>query len=158
MRGMNSWKFFVAVFLSLHIDVISKSRVSLFRNPRSNNANQNFGFRKLPTSQGFDLATNNGDVNYNIDMSRWQQKDNIFMKKNEYNETVLTYYGLMLSGAIAKSVAVTCVHPLNVIKTVLQRKNGKMPEFTWHVLSRGAGCQFIMSVPHGALSFAATEV
>jgi len=33
-----------------------------------------------------------------------------------------------------------------------------MPEFKWSVLSRGAGSQFIMSVPHGAISFVVTEV
>ena len=32
----------------------------------------------------------------------------------------LTYYGLMLAGAVARSVSATAVHPLNVIKTVLQ--------------------------------------
>jgi len=32
-----------------------------------------------------------------------------------------------------------------------------MPEFKWSVLSRGAGSQFIMSVPHGAISFVVTE-
>jgi hypothetical protein len=50
------------------------------------------------------------------------------------------------------------VHPLNVIKIMLQTKDGKMPEFKWSVLSRGAGSQFIMSIPHGALNFAVTEV
>lgn len=41
---------------------------------------------------------------------------------------------------------------------MLQTRNGKMPEWKWSVLSRGAGSQFIMSVPHGAVSFAVTEV
>ena len=39
---------------------------------------------------------------------------------------MLTYYGLMLSGAVARSAAATAVHPLNVIKTMLQTKEGKL--------------------------------
>jgi len=86
-------------------------------------------------------------------------KDNsIFSKLDANNNRVLTYYGLMLAGAVARSAAATAVHPLNVIKTMLQTKGGKMPEFRWSVLSRGAGSQFIMSIPHGAINFAVTEV
>lgn len=33
-----------------------------------------------------------------------------------------------------------------------------IPELSWKVLSRGGGSQLIMSIPHGALSFAATEL
>lgn len=69
----------------------------------------------------------------------------------------LTYYGLMLAGAMARTVAATAVHPLNVCKTMLQTKGGVMPAFKWSVLSRGAGSQFIMSIPHGAINFAVTE-
>ncbi len=43
---------------------------------------------------------------------------------DSHNRTVLTYYGLMLSGAVARSAAATAVHPLNVIKTMLQTKEG----------------------------------
>lgn len=82
----------------------------------------------------------------------------IFSTKDRNNNTVLTYYGLMLSGAVARSAAATAVHPLNVIKTLLQTKDGKVPELKWSVLSRGAGSQFIMSVPHGAFQFVVTEV
>ena len=83
---------------------------------------------------------------------------NIFSKVNDHGERVLTYYGLMLAGAIARSAAATAVHPLNVIKTMLQCKDSQMPELKWSVLSRGAGAQFLMSIPHGAFSFAVTEV
>ena len=85
-------------------------------------------------------------------------EDGIFSKKNEAGDYVLTYYGLMLAGAIARSVAATAVHPLNVIKTMLQRRNGQLPPLQWRTLSRGAGSQFIMSIPHGAFNFAVTEV
>lgn len=70
---------------------------------------------------------------------------------------VLTYYGLMLAGAIARSASATAVHPLNVIKIMLQTKEGRVPSYTWDVLSRGAGSQFIMSIPHGAINFVVTE-
>jgi len=82
----------------------------------------------------------------------------IFSTKDKNGNTVLTYYGLMLSGSIARTVAATAVHPLNVVKTLLQTKDGKVPAFKWSVLSRGAGSQFIMSVPHGAFQFVVTEV
>jgi len=69
----------------------------------------------------------------------------------------LTYYGLMLAGAMARTVSATAVHPLNVCKTMLQKKGGVLPAFTWNALSRGVGSQFIMSIPHGAINFAVTE-
>ena len=77
----------------------------------------------------------------------------------------------MLAGAIARAIAATAVHPLNVIKTMLQTEGGRIPELTWPALSRGmrglapisgltasgAGSQLIMSIPHGALNFLVTE-
>ena len=82
----------------------------------------------------------------------------IFSKVGKNGEYQLTYYGLMLSGAVARSVAATAVQPLTLIKTMLQKRHGKMPEISFKVLTRGSGTQFIMSVPHGALNFAVTEV
>jgi hypothetical protein len=82
----------------------------------------------------------------------------IFSKVDSNGNEQLTYYGLMLAGAVARSAAATAVHPLNVIKTMLQTKEGKMPELKWSILSRGGGSQLIMSIPHGAVSFAVTEV
>ena len=82
----------------------------------------------------------------------------IFIKIDENNKRVLTFYGLMLAGAVARSAASTAVHPLNVVKTMLQTKEGRMPELSWNSLMRGAGSQFIMSIPHGAINFVVTEV
>ena len=53
------------------------------------------------------------------------------------NQRVLTFYGLMLAGAIARAIVATAVHPLNVIKTMLQTEGGRIPELTWPALSRG---------------------
>ena len=52
--------------------------------------------------------------------------DGFFVALDKSNKTVLTYYGLMLSGAVARSASATAVHPLNVIKTMLQTKDGKV--------------------------------
>ena len=70
---------------------------------------------------------------------------------------VLTYYGLMLSGAMARSASATIAHPLNVLKTILQMRDYRMPTMTWRVLSRGVCTQFIMSIPHGALNYVTVE-
>jgi len=85
------------------------------------------------------------------------KKPNVFCRKDKAGKLVLNYYGLMVAGAVARATSATAVHPLNVIKTMLQMKNGKVPPLTWNVLSRGAGSQFIMSIPHGAINFAITE-
>ena len=85
------------------------------------------------------------------------KKPNVFCRKDKTGKLVLNYYGLMVAGAVARATSATAVHPLNVIKTMLQMKDGKVPPFTWNVLSRGAGSQFIMSIPHGAINFAITE-
>lgn len=82
----------------------------------------------------------------------------VFNKLDKDGKRVLTYYGLMFAGAMARTCAATAVHPLNVVKTMLQTKGGVMPELKWSVLSRGAGSQFIMSIPHGAINFVVTEV
>lgn len=83
---------------------------------------------------------------------------NVLSRVDDSGHRVLTYYGMMLAGAVARSAAATAVHPLNVVKTMLQCRDSKMPALEWSVLSRGAGAQFLMSIPHGALSFAVTEV
>ena len=85
------------------------------------------------------------------------KKPNVFCRKDKAGKLVLNYYGLMVAGAVARATSATAVHPLNVIKTMLQMKNGKVPPLTWNVLSRGAGSKFIMSIPHGAINFAITE-
>lgn len=58
------------------------------------------------------------------------------------------------------SVAQTALHPANVIKTLLQAKGsfGAILPLTWTTLARGAGAQFLLSLPNGALHFAVLEV
>jgi hypothetical protein len=108
----------------------------------------NAKLRNQKSKSGINLEDLSEEVHYN---------SNIFSKLTPDGKFVLTYVGLMTAGAIARSVAQTVMHPLNVIKTMLQTRHGTVPD-TWEALSRGAGAQFIMSVPHGALNFAVIEV
>ncbi|CAM9638312.1 unnamed protein product, partial [Ascophyllum nodosum] len=74
-------------------------------------------------------------------------------------EYKLTFWGCMVAGAVSRSVAQTALHPANVIKTMLQAKGSvrAMLPLTWSTLSRGAGAQFLLSLPNGALHFAVLE-
>ncbi|CAM9271889.1 unnamed protein product [Choristocarpus tenellus] len=65
----------------------------------------------------------------------------------------------MVAGAVSRSVAQTALHPANVIKTLLQTKGSFRVIFplSWATLSRGAGAQFLLSLPNGAFHFAVLE-
>ena len=80
-----------------------------------------------------------------------------FSKVGTNNERELTYLGLLLAGAVARSASATAVHPLNVIKIMLQRKGGHMPEMSFNSLMRGSASQLVWSIPHGAFSFFVIE-
>lgn len=81
----------------------------------------------------------------------------------------LHFWEAMICGAISRSAAQTIMHPTNTMKTILQSSRkapGKTPltvlSFTkWkHAkhLTRGAGAQLILSIPHGAVNFAVLEL
>jgi hypothetical protein len=81
----------------------------------------------------------------------------------------LHFWEAMICGAISRSAAQTIMHPANTMKTILQSSRsvpGKVPltikSFTqWEharQLTRGAGAQLILSVPHGAVNFAVLEL
>ncbi|KAL7535061.1 hypothetical protein ACHAXR_009252, partial [Thalassiosira sp. AJA248-18] len=81
----------------------------------------------------------------------------------------LHFWEAMLCGAISRSSAQTIMHPANTMKTILQSSRsipGQAPltvrSFTqWKYakqLSRGAGAQLILSLPHGAVNFAVLEL
>jgi solute carrier family 25 S-adenosylmethionine transporter 26 len=75
----------------------------------------------------------------------------------------------MICGAISRAAAQTIMHPANTMKTILQSSR-KVPgqealtiqSFTqWKYakqLTRGAGAQLILSIPHGAVNFAVLEL
>lgn len=90
--------------------------------------------------------------------------------KNQSNDTVrggiqstrpLVFWENMLCGAISRSVAQTVMHPANTMKTILQ--SSKTPPTIAHLatdlprLWYGAGANFLLSVPHGAINFAVLE-
>jgi len=64
----------------------------------------------------------------------------------------------MLAGAVSRSCAQTAMHPANVVKTLLQTKgSAELSNLNFQILTRGAGAQFALSLPHGALAFAVLE-
>lgn len=80
----------------------------------------------------------------------------------------LQFWEAMVCGAVSRSTAQTIMHPANTMKTILQSKRtvpGKAPltvkSFTqWkhaQKLTRGAGAQLVLSLPHGAVNFAVLE-
>eukprot|EP00804_Cyclotella_cryptica_P008911 CCRYP_012024-RB/>CCRYP_012024-RB protein AED:0.13 eAED:0.13 QI:298/1/1/1/1/0.75/4/433/304 len=84
------------------------------------------------------------------------------------NDRRLHFWEAMICGAISRSAAQTIMHPANTMKTILQSSRSvpnKAPltirSFTqWEnarQLTRGAGAQLILSIPHGAVNFAVLE-
>ena len=75
----------------------------------------------------------------------------------------LVFWENMIAGAISRSVAQTLMHPANTMKTIFQnaRTPMKMVDFMtpsgFRRLSVGAGANFVLSVPHGAVNFAVLE-
>lgn len=81
----------------------------------------------------------------------------------------LKFWEAMICGAVSRSTAQTIMHPANTMKTILQSSRavpGKAPltvkSFTqWEhaqKLTRGAGAQLLLSLPHGAVNFAVLEL
>lgn len=74
----------------------------------------------------------------------------------------LPFWENMLSGAISRSVAQTIMHPANTMKTILQNNNPPsmgqlLSPKNFRRLTVGAGANFVLSVPHGAINFAVLE-
>lgn len=79
----------------------------------------------------------------------------------------LTFFENMICGAISRSVAQTIMHPANTMKTILQSRTvaGQKRETVrrlarpknFKLLTRGAGAQLLLSIPHGAVNFAVLE-
>lgn len=74
----------------------------------------------------------------------------------------LVFWENMICGAVSRSVAQTIMHPANTMKTILQSDRGtslnqlmKFDQFG--MLTRGAGANFLLSLPHGAVNFAVLE-
>lgn len=75
----------------------------------------------------------------------------------------LAFWENMLAGAISRSMAQTVMHPANTMKTILQTSRGKvnilelLQPRNFRRLTNGAGANFLLSVPHGAVNFAVLE-
>ena len=52
------------------------------------------------------------------------------------------------------------MQPANVVKTLLQGRGtaSQLSNLSFKLLTRGAGAQFLMSLPHGAFNYATLEV
>jgi hypothetical protein len=78
----------------------------------------------------------------------------------------LFFWENMLGGAVSRSVAQTLMHPANTMKTILQNSRGAdrvtlkelFQPSMFKMLTRGAGANFLLSVPHGAVNFAVLEL
>lgn len=77
----------------------------------------------------------------------------------------LLFWESMISGAVSRSIAQTTMHPANTMKTMMQSSLGPnkltlkdlvKPQM-FRRLSVGAGANFVLSLPHGALNFAVLE-
>ncbi|KAG7361675.1 mitochondrial carrier protein [Nitzschia inconspicua] len=74
----------------------------------------------------------------------------------------LYFWENMISGAVSRSIAQTIMHPANCMKTMLQNTNEVsfrdlcQPQM-FRRLTVGAGANFILSIPHGAVNFAVLE-
>lgn len=82
----------------------------------------------------------------------------------------LHFWENMVCGAISRSVAQTIMHPANTMKTIMQSSRAGaggagaattirelVHPSNFKTLFRGAGAQFTLSVPHGAVNFAVLE-
>ena len=77
----------------------------------------------------------------------------------------LVFWENMVCGAVSRSMAQTVMHPANTMKTILQSSRGAdrptlaglMQFDQFRMLTRGAGANFLLSVPHGAVNFAVLE-
>jgi hypothetical protein len=75
----------------------------------------------------------------------------------------LVFWENMVCGAISRSIAQTVMHPANTMKTILQSErvppsiSSLLSPKNFRRLSRGAGANFLLSVPHGAVNFAVLE-
>ncbi|KAJ8599073.1 hypothetical protein CTAYLR_007603 [Chrysophaeum taylorii] len=84
--------------------------------------------------------------------------------KNNESAEALTLEQHAVAGAVARCVAQSAVHPLNVAKTTLQTHEGGEAlrrsfkvQGTVPTLSRGVGAQALLSIPNGAINFMAME-
>ena len=78
----------------------------------------------------------------------------------------LVFWENMVCGAVSRSIAQTIMHPANTMKTILQSYRGPdnrptifslLQPSSFRRLTYGAGTNFLLSVPNGAVNFATLE-
>lgn len=114
---------------------------------------------------GGNLSTNT-DVSLSGGGQVKKRKKNELPPVSAYSRP-LTFYENMICGAISRSIAQTTMHPANTMKTILQSRTiaGQKQETVrrlarpknFKLLTRGAGAQLLLSIPHGAVNFAVLE-
>mmetsp|Transcript_37720 Transcript_37720/g.48061 ORF Transcript_37720/g.48061 Transcript_37720/m.48061 type:complete len:427 (-) Transcript_37720:260-1540(-) len=74
-------------------------------------------------------------------------------------ERKMSFIEHMIAGAISRSTAQTMMQPFNVMKTLKQAHGtaNQLKALNFQVLTRGAGAQFLLSLPHGAIAFGILE-
>jgi hypothetical protein len=114
---------------------------------------------------------------YNINSSERQCKSQsqspLSTQKKLDDLNQLTTVGLMFCGALSRTVAALAIHPLHAMKVNLQMQqpplythsdaskllvSSAMSLLTPTTLTHGLGTQLLLTLPHGALSFAVTEI
>eukprot|EP00980_Cylindrotheca_fusiformis_P004614 scaffold982_cov139-Cylindrotheca_fusiformis.AAC.27 len=117
-----------------------------------------FNPKKIPQNPtDFDLSNEQANVVY----AAKQRKKRV----GTGSDRQLFFWENMVSGAVSRSVAQTVMHPANTMKTIMQSSRGpERPTIgqlfrpsMFKTLSRGAGANFVLSIPHGAVNFAVLE-
>jgi len=139
--------------------------------------NDNQSFLKKTTTCSTKLSKSNGSTKK--PSSATAKRHTLFSGRlppaSSYNRPLL-FWENMISGAISRSFAQTMMHPANTMKTILQSRNSNryaqdlglaagsevrigelLKPRNLKMLTRGAGAQFLLSVPHGACNFAVLE-
>jgi hypothetical protein len=124
-----------------------------------------------PTVQGLECSTSKtARIATTTMASQLKAKQQLLLPSAATTTTAMTtnrpllFWENMVCGAISRSMAQTIMHPANTMKTILQ--NERVPPSlatllrpsNFRRLSRGAGANFLLSVPHGAVNFAVLEL
>ena len=86
-------------------------------------------------------------------------------REGEAKVRPLVFWENMVCGAVSRTLAQTVMHPANTMKTILQSSRAAdrptlgqlMRPDQFRMLTRGAGANFLLSIPHGAVNFAVLE-
>lgn len=136
------------------------------------------------SSYAFRTTSNRPSSTAGKTMSEWEQLETTIpsarlVNKHQPNPQVaaggaiarprprpLIFWENMVCGAISRSFAQTIMHPANTMKTILQSSRGPsrptiaqlVQPSNFQRLTVGAGANFLLSVPHGAVNFAVLEL